>query len=352
MTLGSLAADYIVTSTKTVKVDDLGVGGTIMYDRRPVLHRGSLFYKTSATGVSIVAGAVLNGRSYSDATAVTMPGSFTFNTDYAIWQNVSTGALVADASFVTAPAGALGGAIIGGFHYVPSGRPTALNSGSPTAASEILEYSLWDLTYRPSCPDPRGMVCVNDMFWIDLYLSNTTCYAGSTFSAVPTSKINVTIASGTNSPLLPALYGGNGTTSYGSYTWFQASEMASSFGKRLPSYAEFVAAAFGAPEETSRGSDVATVLWERVSKFGLAQATGVKGHYGADTFGSGASGATWIGGTVNRGGIYAAEARFGAFGGNFSNTTYSGSRCIILDAQFSTSNTYYASRFAAGHYQR
>jgi hypothetical protein len=136
------------------------------YNRRPVLHRGPLFTKPTATTLSVVAGAVLNGTIYAAATAVTMPGSFTNNTDYAIWQNPTTGALVADASFVTAPAGATGGSVVGGFHYIPSGRPTAFNNGSPTAAAEILEYSIWDLTWRPECPDPRGMTCVDGRFLV------------------------------------------------------------------------------------------------------------------------------------------------------------------------------------------
>ena len=141
----------------------------ILYNRRPALHRGPLFYKTAATTISIVAGSVLNGHLYSTATAVTMP-SHTNNTDYAIWQNPTTGALVSNASFTTAPAGATGGSIVGGYHYIPSGRPTAFNNGSPTAAAEILEFSIWDLTWRPECPDPRGMACIDGRFWCDLYL--------------------------------------------------------------------------------------------------------------------------------------------------------------------------------------
>jgi len=74
------------------------------------------------------------------------------NTDYAIWQHPTDGSLVADASFTSAPAGATGGSVVGGYHYIPSGRPTAVNNGSPTAAAEILEYSIWDLTWRPIMP--------------------------------------------------------------------------------------------------------------------------------------------------------------------------------------------------------
>jgi len=328
--------------------DSSGLVGSVFYNRRPALHRGSLFYKTAATTISIVAGAVLNGHLYAAATAVTMPGSFTNNTDYAIWQHPTTAALVADASFTTAPAGATGGSIVGGFHYIPSGRPTAFNNGSPTGAAEILEFSLWDLTYRPSCPDPRGMACINDAFWIDLYLAGATSYAGSTFSAVPSSKIGLTIADGSSAPLVPAQYGGNGSTTYGSFTWYEASEMAASFGKRLPFYAEFAAAAYGAPEASSSGSDPGTVQWERASLYGLAQATGTLWQWGADTSGDGSGGA-YSASTEGRGSVYSTDARAVILGGDWSASSLSGSRAANWGLAPWSSSTSRGARFAAGH---
>lgn len=341
----------LMTPQRTAQaIAALGGSTTVYYNRRPPLQRGSLFYKTAATAISIVAGAVLNGRLYSAATAVTMPGSFTNNTDYAIWQHPSTGALVADASFTTAPAGATGGSIVGGFHYIPSGRPTAVNNGSPTGSAEILEFSLWDLTYRPSCPDPRGMACINDAFWIDLFLAGATSYAGTTFSAVPSSRIGLTIADGSSAPLVPAQYGGNGSTTYGSFTWFEASEMAASFGKRLPSYGEFSAAAFGAPEASSRGSDPGTVQWERVSKFGLAQATGTLWVWGSDTATT-VQPTAWTTGseTEGRGQVYGAETRAVLLGGSWADGSFSGSRCASWSLTPWNSSNAFGARFAAGH---
>jgi len=269
--IGKITGDVDVATDGTSSI----TAGAVLYNRRPALHRGPLFYKTAATTISIVAGAVLNGHLYSTATAVTMPGSFSNNVDYAIWQHPTTGALVADASFTSAPAGATGGSIVGGFHHIPSGRPTAVNGGSPTAAAEILEYSIWDLTWRPTCPDPRGMTCVDGRFWCDLYLCGSTSYAGSDFTAVPSSKIGLTIADENNPPLIPAIYGGDGTTAYSLVdskepgSWYDFAEVASSFGKRLISWLEFQHAAFGGPENGSRGSDPGTVIWERASLWGL-----------------------------------------------------------------------------------
>lgn len=324
--------------------------GSVFYNRRPALHRGSLFYKTAATTISIVAGSVLNGQVYAAAAAVTMPGSFTNNTDYAIWQHPSTGALVADASFTTAPAGATGGSVVGGFHYIPSGRPTAFNNGSPTAAAEILEYSLWDLTYRPSCPDPRGMACIEGGFWIDLYLCGATSYAGSTFSAVPSSRIGLTIADGSSPPLVPAQYGGNGSTAYGNGKWYVFTEMARSFGKRLPTYDEFSAAAFGAPEAGSRGSDPGTVQWERVSKFGLAQATGTLWVWAQETCTSDPPSAFTTGSeTEGRGQVYGSQTRAVRLGGAWGATSDSGSRAALWVSTPWGSNSDVGARFAAGH---
>ena len=320
----------------------------VFYNRRPALHRGSLFYKTAATTISIVAGSVLNGQLYAAATAVTMPGSFTNNTDYAIWQHPTDGSLVADASFTTAPTGATGGSIVGGFHYIPSGRPTAINNGSPTAAAEILEYSLWDLTWRPSCPDPRGMACIEGGFWIDLYLAGATSYAGTTFSAVPSSKIGLTIADGSSAPLVPAQFGGNGSTTYGSFTWYEASEMARSFGKKLPAYDQFSAAAYGAPEAGSRGTDPGTVQWERVSLFGLAQATGTLWQWGQETC-TAESPNAWSATTEGRGSVYGPQTRAVIFGGDWSPGSNSGSRCANWDNPPWVSSAYIGARFAAGH---
>jgi hypothetical protein len=324
------------------------------YNRRPVLHRGPLFTKPTATTLSVVAGAVLNGTIYAAATAVTMPGSFTNNTDYAIWQNPTTGALVADASFVTAPAGATGGSVVGGFHYIPSGRPTAFNNGSPTAAAEILEYSIWDLTWRPECPDPRGMTCVDGRFWCDLYLCGATSYAGTTFSAVPSSKIGLTIADNGSPPLIPGFYGGDGSTAYSLTggnnpgSWYNFTEVAHSFGKRLMFSWEFQAAAFGAPEAGSRGSDPGTVIWERESKWGLAQATGTMWIWAIERVGISTSG-TVNNNTGGRGTESADEPRALRLGGPWSAGADSGSRGATWATVPSAGNTPIGARFAAGH---
>jgi hypothetical protein len=373
MAYGSLKIDSIVTSNTTftlpsadgtngqaLTTNGSGVlsfstvsgGGTLLYNRRPALHRGPLFTKTAATTLSISAGSVLNGKYYSSATAVTM-GTHTNNTDMAIWQHPSTGALVSDSSFTTAPAGATGGSIVGGYHYIPSGRPTAFNSGSATATAEILEYSIWDLTWRPVCPDPRGMTNIDGRFWCDLYLCGATSYAGTTFSAVPSSRIGLTIADNSSPALIPSFYGGNGSTAYSLTggnnpgSWYNFAEVAHSFGKRFMWSWEFQAAAFGAPEAGSLGSDPGTVQWQRVSKWGLAQATGTMHIWGIERVGIYTSGSN--SNTGGRGTEFADAPRTVVFGGGWSDGANSGSRCASWSIVPSFGNNDIGARFAANH---
>jgi hypothetical protein len=327
-------------------------GGTILYNRRPALHRGPLFTKTAATTISVTAGAVLNGQYYASATAVTM-GTHTNNTDMAIWQHPTTGALVSDASYTAAPAGATGGSIVGGYHYVPSGRPTAFNSGSPTSTAEILEYSIWDLTWRPVCPDPRGMTCVDGRFWCDLYFCGSTSYATTAFSAVPSSKIGLTIADNGNPALIPSFYGGNGSTAYSLLSgnnpesWYNFAEVAHSFGKRFMWSWEFQAAAFGAPEAGSRGTDPGTVIWERQSKWGLAQATGTINAWAAEHTSLADSPSNTN--TGGRGTVFGTQRAL-SVGGYYSLGSISGSRTFEWrTVPPGDGSTLQAGRFACDH---
>jgi hypothetical protein len=344
-------------STLTVStIQSSGGGGVNIlkgFNRRPPLHRGPLFTKTAAATISVVADCSLNGFYYATATAVTM-GTHTNNTDMAIWQHPTTGALVSDASYVTAPAGATGGSIVGGYHYIPSGRPTAFNNGSPTATAEILEFSIWDLTWRPECPDPRGMTCIDGRFWCDIYLCGSTSYAGTTFSAVQSSKIGLTIADNSSPALIPSFYGGNGSTAYSLVSgnnpgsWYNFAEVAHSFGKRFMWSWEFQAAAFGAPEAGSRGSDPGTVIWERQSKWGLAQATGTLNVWAIERVGI-YTGAGTNANTGGRGTENADAPRALRLGGDWNDGAGSGSRSASWGDGPSYGATTVGARFAAGH---
>ena len=153
------------------------------------------FTKLTAGTAEIKAGTVVDVDgtivSFATATAITMP-ALTAGTDYAIYA-CADGTLRADASF-SAPSGytTANSRKIGGFHYAPGGNATGVAGGDATPA--INAYSFWDLKFKPSCPDPRGMALVAGGFWVDIYLTGVDAITNGT------SKYNVTIADGSSPP--------------------------------------------------------------------------------------------------------------------------------------------------------
>ncbi len=289
------------------------------------------------TDIRVAVGGVL--RKYTSGSPITMP-ILTAGTDYAIYA-CADGTLRASANF-TAPDGytTLNSRHFGGFHYAAGGNATGTTGGNTTPA--INEYSLWDLKWRPACPDPRGMALVAGNFWCDIYMLGVNHHADGT------SRNNVTIADGSSPPKVPSSFGGNGSDVYSNFTWFNASEVMKSHGKSLLDYAEFAAATYGATENQSRGDDpVTTGLGttnsglsntdeEQTSKWGIIQATGCLLAWGRDLqyYAAGADFAALIAfayknQTGSRGQIYAqntsgiSAARFGGYWDSGAN---SGSR--------------------------
>ena len=66
-----------------------------------------------------------------------------------------------------------------------------------------------------------------------------TSYAGTAFSAVPSSKIGLTIADGSSPALIPGFYGGNGSTAYSLVSgnnpgsWYDFAEVATALASGL-----------------------------------------------------------------------------------------------------------------------
>lgn len=280
------------------------------------------FTKTGAGTISVLAGtsAMVAGTlvPFAADTAVTMP-SLTLGTDYAIYF-CTDGTVRADANF-SAPTGYTTGNSrkIGGFHYAPGGNATGTSGGDTTPA--INQYSIWDLKFRPTCPDPRGMALVADGFWSDIYL------LGVDHPTNGTSKYNVTIADGSSPPKIPIKFGGNGTTAYAGGNWWDLHETLRAYGKRHPTYSEFAALAYGTTEASSSGTDpVSTILSQAyTSKWGVMLAAGNMFVWG-DEFGGGAAAASWTATTGGRGSTYQMENAV-LFGGAWGDAANSGSRC-------------------------
>ena len=281
------------------------------------------FVKKGAKAVSIKAGTIVfvggMAKAYSVDTPVAMPDVMTPGEDYGIWV-LPLGGLFAAKDGANAPyypsAAQAGAAKLGGFHYglVDPGAVLA-DAGFNTAekASKdmvwkqsnvdllagINAHSLWDEAFRPLC-DPRGMACVSDdtgrgLFWFDLYFTGTQHVTNGT------SRAGTDVASGAVQPVIPAMFGGNGTAKYTSLNWYEANEIAQSHSKRAMSYQEFAAAAFGVTESQSIGGAASTIpLTKReagyTSKWGGEQMTGHLWSWGAAAHAAG--GTAWVAGAL------------------------------------------------------
>lgn len=302
------------------------------------------FTKTGAFTVSTSQAITVevNGviQNIAAATVVTMPGAPASGTDYAVWAKPG-GTLEATSNHTSPPVA--NSRKIGGFHYAPGGNAAAQAGGNTTP--QINEYSFWDLKFRPTCSDPRGMTLVGGGYWVDIYLTGVDAITNGS------SKYNVTMADGSSPPKVPTMFGGNGTTNYGTYTWFEAMELATAFGKRCPNQQEFMSAMYGTTEASSIGTDqVSTILNAAyTSKWGVIQATGVLWVWGVERGGPYA-GATWNANTEGRGSEYNAP-NAALFGGSWSGASYAGSRCSYWSDAASDSAGNIGSRFVSDHLQ-
>lgn len=327
------------------KADPLSVGFTV----------------TGVGTISIKAGTYLDVDgtlvSFTGATVVTMP-ALTAGTDYFIYCT-TTGALSAVAATgiwptaVAAPPA--NSRLIGGFHYAPGGNATARAGGNTTPA--INEFSMWDLKFLPAADDPRGMTLVAGQFWTDIYLTNRD---PQTFG---TSRNNQPIADGetasTTTAIIPTAFGGNGSTRYVTGNWWSAAEALAAFAKRLPTYSEFAALAFGSTEVVSRGNDpITTGLGTTnagssnadekfTSKWGVIQASGVEWAWGGN-FGGGAAAASWSANTESRGSTYQME-NAAIFGGYWLDSAYSGSRASVWIYSPTSSSDFLGARGVCDH---
>ena len=290
---------------------------------------------TASTLYVEVSGAI---KTIASGTSIAMP-TLTAGTDYAIWCKPD-GTLEATSNHTSPPVA--NSRKVGGFHYAPGGHSGAPGGGNTTPG--IWEGSFWDLKWRPNCPDPRGMEywCGS---WMDMYLTGVDAITNGS------SKYNVTMADGSSPPKVPTIFGGNGSTTYGSYTWFEASELAMAMGKRLPTQREFMAHAYGTTEASSIGTDQGSTILNAAytSAAGLFQATGVLWIWGDDRGGA-YNTAGWDANTEGRGTEYNAPNAV-PLGGDWSAGANSGSRCSYWNLAASGSNAYIGSRFCCDHLQ-
>ena len=228
---------------------------------------------------------------------------------------------------------------IGGFHYglTPNGEtPTGNKSSSDiTLIAGINAYSIWTKYYRPTC-SPEGMFEVNGR-WYDVYPMDSE-YAIRKYSS-PTAVTGKYIAGGAASygrvvPKIPLLYGGDGSSNYGKFTWFQANEVAKACGKTLIDYNEFGSIAYGVSEGTdsssydSGGGSIFHIP-SLTSKFGMEMATGTQWIWGKNLANYPTDSTwAWRSNADGRGQIYSMENSPTAviLGGHRDNGSNAGSR--------------------------
>lgn len=196
----------------------------------------------------------------------------------------------------------------------------------------INQYSIWDLKFKPKCPDPRGMVLVDNSFWVDIWMTGTNYLTNGT------SRKGQRIADGEGEaslPLISTKMGGTGTNAYGDCTWFTSNEVVSHWGKKLLSYTDFCIAAFnGTTENGSYGTDNQYTCRppdaRYTSKWGMEQSYGVMYIWGSDlNFYHGASVTyDWRNVTGDRGYIYTTPDGMvaGLYGGHWNGGSNAGSR--------------------------
>lgn len=260
----STPGDGTVTITKL----DAVLASTI-----PVLSTGDKFSpciaKTGNFAAVVKAGTIarvgaVQIKAETD-TAVSMP-SPTIGEDYVVFAEsdggytavawtANTGLYGVPPAYPTPPSA--GAVVIGGFHYAPGGNGGNAQTGGNTTP-QINPYSIWDLEFRPACPDPRAKAKFG-LDWMNIYrLGIDHDVNGPSRHGVAEANHN-----GAARPKRPLIFGGNGSAVQ-TLDAFAAQEIAASHGQRLPTYLECTIAFFGVTEGISRGIDPVTTGFDLV----------------------------------------------------------------------------------------
>lgn len=281
----------------------------------------------AASNLALVVGSTL--VEIAAGTAITLP-ALAAGIDYTIYA-AADGTLQAVDADAAAP---IDTRKVGGFHVSAGG-------------TAIVASSLWDLNWRPSTPNPRGMVLSLDgRIWADIYLADVD-YALNGYS-----RNGQQIADDLSLPKIPAEYGGDGIAAYASASWWSFNDILSSAGKRFPHYQEFTALAYGVVERQAVGTDPGTTQHQagHRSACGVEQVTGVMWQWGADITGTSATGAAaWNDWADGRGDIYTHSIRSPLFGAGWSDGTHAGSRASYWNVQPGYSSSGVGARGVCDH---
>jgi hypothetical protein len=326
----------------TTYINNIIIGDATNFYQKPGSTSSPLFSKASVSSITIPIGFkyLVNNVFITTSGITTLSlnsnldtGSKVAGTDYYVYALEAGGFIISANN--TYPTGytASNSRKIGGFHYgvIPESFTAINNINSADAAiiAGINANSMWDLKFRFIGGDNRGMHKMGNR-WYDIYLLNSEHVTNGT------SKAGGTIAAGGTSygralPKIPLAFGGTGSNSYSTFTWFEAAEIANAYGKDLISYKEFVSLAYGVLEASSSGNSSGTIGHDAnyTSKWGTCQVTGYELIWGSN-LSNYPTDATWAwrANTGGRGSIYSTENSPTAvrLGGVWSDGSVSGSR--------------------------
>ena len=302
-----------------------GVGGFIKADPDAVA-----FTKVDEDNANIKAGTTVgfsDGTSvtFDTATAITMP-TLVAGTDYAVWVK-NDGTIEATTNFSAAPSAGVWRRV-GGFHYAPGGNASLDATGNwanhtgGNDTPQINEYSFYDLKFKPSAPDPRGLTLVNNSFWVGMYLMSNGDGAGALH------RYNVDPCRDGNAPFKPYA---TTPTRYSNAIPMNIFEVLAYNGFRAPNHNEFQLLALGVNEQRSIGGSGpgnTGIVTDRgktqqTSAWGVFDSTGVLNVWGRDSLPDNTQDNNVTQGRSNN--IWRIS-RFANFGGNWNLAAGSGSR--------------------------
>ena len=257
--------------------------------------------------------------------------------------------------------------LIGGFHYGLVGESEAL-TGNKTEAMMVEQrgiwsHSCWDLKFRPSS-SVRGKNFAHGI-WVDIYLADEDIAIRGYSSPWKSAGVKAKIAAGTTDygraiPKIPLAFGGNGTLTYGKFTWFQAAEIAASLKCFLIDYEKFPSLAYGILENVSSSTNGyettagAIEHYPNLTSRYMEQAAGVQwiwgsnlANYPTDTTWA------WKANTDSRGQIYSTNNSPTAviLGGARDDGVNAGSRASNWLSYVWVSHWSVGCRFACGHFE-
>ena len=353
---GSLDIDGALTLSSGIEFPTLNPASELFAKsdpEKPAWKKTAVFAVSTDQAFTISVGnRVFN---IADSTVVEMPGSATIGQDYAIWIRPD-GTLVATTDHSNPPVS--GSRQIGGFHYAPNDNATlaadgdwTTHSGAPSpAVPQINEYSFYDLKWRPSAPDPRGLALVPGLNeWWGIYPMNNGNVAGKpihSYGVEPCRDGNPPFKRWADTP-----------AAYPDAKPMNIFELLASEGFRPPNVWNFQYAALGTTEQAAAGTtpnEPGNTGEEQgtgrnrnrfVSAWGLFDITGVIRAWAMDSLPDNTQTA---GVTQGRSDDIFRISRFAHFGGNWNSAALAGSRFVNATSS-SGSDTRFGGRGVCDH---